>query len=631
MRTTLKRVLAGAAAMTAALGLVPSSAEAALAPGTPSHGTVTLNPTSGNAGTDFTMAISNQFCPGDSNAGFKWHTFITPVANDPATLNYVNGTPSGLGTSTTNLRTASAGGQVKNNNPAPPDGQITGIPVMDYNVFPAGTFPDGAYHVGIACTIGAGLSSDPAETERYWARTITINNTPSFSWAQGAVVAPTLNSVAPGNQQCTANFTPGASDPPATSFTATANPGGFTATGAGSPLTITGLTNNTAYTITVTETNSAGTSGPSNSLQCTPTPPAGNPVQNLANDPLVQPGEDDVVLVWDPPAANFDGANPTGYEVSSDPAVAGLPTTVPFGTDTITISDLAEGTYRFSVRAVYADRPSATPVPFVDVSILPNTVLYQAIDVTRPTGALVLTQVCNSNAEFPQGQFPTGSPAGFPQGMPLVPASNPSVVGTPAADVAGSAPTSEEDGARPTTEDGLRPQYPYPTDGDGNSIANYPTWCGLDLEEARFITRGPGAGQYFAATGVLNQVTVVDTRSDDQGEGWDITGQASTFVSETDANDTFSAQQLGWFPRVTSETASFPDGNGGTYDPNPLPGGQVQPNVATTPTPGLSVAQTLASANNGLGITVLDARLHLLIPVTADAGVYESTLTITTA
>lgn len=47
---------------------------------------------------------------------------------------------------------------------------------------------------------------------------------------------------------------------PITGYTVTSNPGNLTATGSSSPITITGLTNNTAYTFTVTATNNYGTS-----------------------------------------------------------------------------------------------------------------------------------------------------------------------------------------------------------------------------------------------------------------------------------------------------------------------------------------------------------------------------------
>ena len=80
-----------------------------------------------------------------------------------------------------------------------------------------------------------------------------------------------------GNAQATVSFTPPASDGGAaiTSYTVTPYIGTAaqpTTTGAGSPVTVTGLTNGTVYTFTVTATNSAGAgaaSAPSNTV--TPT------------------------------------------------------------------------------------------------------------------------------------------------------------------------------------------------------------------------------------------------------------------------------------------------------------------------------------------------------------------------
>ncbi len=72
--------------------------------------------------------------------------------------------------------------------------------------------------------------------------------------------APTGISVTAGNAQATVTFTAPASNGGAaiTSYTVTSS-GGQTASGASSPLTVTGLTNGVAYTFTVTATNSAGT------------------------------------------------------------------------------------------------------------------------------------------------------------------------------------------------------------------------------------------------------------------------------------------------------------------------------------------------------------------------------------
>ena len=57
-----------------------------------------------------------------------------------------------------------------------------------------------------------------------------------------------------------------------TGFTVTASPGGATVSGAISPLVVTGLTNGTAYTFTVTATNSAGT-GAASVASAAVTPP----------------------------------------------------------------------------------------------------------------------------------------------------------------------------------------------------------------------------------------------------------------------------------------------------------------------------------------------------------------------
>lgn len=75
--------------------------------------------------------------------------------------------------------------------------------------------------------------------------------------APGAVT-PAPTAVANAGATATVSFTPLATTPTATSYRAISTPGGFTATGAGSPLTVAGLVAGTVYMFTVRATNIVG-------------------------------------------------------------------------------------------------------------------------------------------------------------------------------------------------------------------------------------------------------------------------------------------------------------------------------------------------------------------------------------
>jgi hypothetical protein len=74
--------------------------------------------------------------------------------------------------------------------------------------------------------------------------------------------APTSVSAVPDNASATVSFTAPVNDGglPITSYTVTSSPGGITATGSSSPITVSGLTNGTSYTFRVVATNSIGNS-----------------------------------------------------------------------------------------------------------------------------------------------------------------------------------------------------------------------------------------------------------------------------------------------------------------------------------------------------------------------------------
>lgn len=213
-----------------------------------------------------------------------------------------------------------------------------------------------------SCTIDANQagnsSTNAAPTV---SRTFTVN----------AVVpgAPTIGTATAGDTQADVSFTAPASNGGATitGYTVTSNPGGFTGTGAGSPITVASLTNGVSYTFTVTATNSAGTgsaSGASNSIT---------------------PASPQVITFANPGAQSFGTSPDLGAGVSSSSGLTVAFTSSTTGVCTITsagvLTFVATGTC--TINANQAGNSTYLPAPQVTRSFTVNPA-NQTITFTNP-------------------------------------------------------------------------------------------------------------------------------------------------------------------------------------------------------------------------------------------------------
>ena len=135
---------------------------------------------------------------------------------------------------------------------------------------------------------------------------------------------------------------------------------GSTATSA----TVTGLTNGTAYRVTVSATNSAGTGPPATSGEITPVGIPGQPV-----DVLAQAADQSVEVIWTPATAS--GTKVTGYTVTSSPTDKSCHSTG----STCYVSGLTNGVaYSFTVHATNGKGtgPTSTPTVMVTPGLVPD-------------------------------------------------------------------------------------------------------------------------------------------------------------------------------------------------------------------------------------------------------------------
>ena len=176
--------------------------------------------------------------------------------------------------------------------------------------------------------------------------------------------APSISSVTRGNTQVAVAFTIPASNGGSviTSYRVTSS-GGQTVTGTSSPLTVTGLTNGTAYTFTVKATNAIGDSSSSTiSSSVTPgTVPGAPTISSITR------GDTQVAVAFTGPVNN-GGYAITGYTVTSSGGQTATGTSSP-----LMVTGLTNGTaYTFTVKATNAIGDSSSST--VSSSVTPGTV-----------------------------------------------------------------------------------------------------------------------------------------------------------------------------------------------------------------------------------------------------------------
>jgi hypothetical protein len=185
--------------------------------------------------------------------------------------------------------------------------------------------------------------------------------------------APSIGPATAGNAQASVNFTAPASTGGAsiTGYTVTSNPGGFTGSGLSSPITVTGLTNGTAYTFTVTATNSAGTGSAS------------------AASNSVTPKASQTITFANPGAQNF-GTTPTLTATASSgltPTFTSSTTGVCTITSDGTLTFLATGTCTINVDQAGSNSWSAAPTVTRSFTVVPVVPSEPSIGTATPGDA----------------------------------------------------------------------------------------------------------------------------------------------------------------------------------------------------------------------------------------------------
>ncbi|HPH92255.1 MAG TPA: fibronectin type III domain-containing protein [Ferruginibacter sp.] len=285
-----------------------------------------------------------------------------------------------------------------------------------------GSFTGTVNQSGSGSVVVAGLTNGTAYTFTVTATngvgTSAASNTSNSVTPFTVPDAPTIGTAVAGNGQATVPFTAPVFDggSPITSYTATSTPGGLTGilnqAGSGS-IVVSGLTNGTPYTFTVTATNAAGP-GAASSASNSVTPTSGPTVPDAPGIGTVTAGNGQATVPFTAPVSN-GGSAITSYTATSTPG--GFTGTVnQSGDGSIVVSGLSNGTaYTFTVTATNGIGTSAPSNP--SNSVTPATVPDAPTIGTATAGdgqatVSFIAPVFNGGADI-TSYTATSSPGGF--------------------------------------------------------------------------------------------------------------------------------------------------------------------------------------------------------------------------
>ena len=238
---------------------------------------------------------------------------------------------------------------------------------------------------------------------------VALNATPGTPTSVSAVDVGTSRAF--NNGAATITFTePTGAVGGAATFTAVSSPGSYTTTSATSPITVTGLASNTAYTFNLTgnNANGAGPTVTSGSITATTVPatPSAPTATNVINTAFGSAPSSSIAFT----APATGGKSITGYTVTSTPGSL----TATGSSSPLVITGLTAGTdYTYTVKATNSNGDSLTSSnsSSLTASTKPGTTGTPTATVVGPTSVTLSFTDANNGGSAITGYTVTSTPS----------------------------------------------------------------------------------------------------------------------------------------------------------------------------------------------------------------------------